>query len=103
MESVLAALINAAAKVTTTVLKRRPRTSEDPHPVPGAPRTSTTTFATRTVYYRSEPHRFLNFGGRRCRIEPLSGGQSFLAPTHELFHDCDRLRRITRETIVSQP
>jgi len=35
-----------------------------------------------------------------CRIEPVEGGQSFLAPTHELFHDAEQTLRMTRESIV---
>jgi hypothetical protein len=56
--------------------------------------------STRIVYYNGVQYRFLNFGGRNCRIEPMEGGQSFLAPTHELFHDAEQTRRITRESII---
>ncbi|HUQ68454.1 MAG TPA: hypothetical protein VM165_02960 [Planctomycetaceae bacterium] len=58
---------------------------------------------TRIVYYQEAQYRFLNFRGKNCRIEPIDGGQSFLAPTHELFHDPERTRRINRESIVVQP
>jgi hypothetical protein len=54
----------------------------------------------RTVYYLEQQHRFLNFGGKNCRIEPMTGGPSFKAPTHEIFHDKEQTRRITRESIV---
>jgi hypothetical protein len=54
----------------------------------------------RVVYYKDAQYRFLKFGGKNCRIEPMNGGQSFLAPTHELFHDPEQKRRVTRDSIV---
>jgi hypothetical protein len=54
----------------------------------------------RVVYYKGAQYRFLNFGGKNCRIEAMEGGQSVLAPTHELFHDPEQTRRVTRDSIV---
>jgi hypothetical protein len=57
-------------------------------------------FGTRFVYYKGVQYRFLNIGGKNCRIEPIEGGQSCLAPTHDLFHDAEQTQGITRESIV---
>lgn len=54
----------------------------------------------RRVYFKGDEYRFLNFGGKNSRIEPLGGGPSFLAPTHELFHDSAQHRRVSRDSVV---
>jgi len=55
----------------------------------------------RTVYYQGRKFRFCGFGPSNCRIEPLDGSKpSFLVPTHQLFHDAEGKRRITRDSIV---
>lgn len=101
MESVLAAVIGAVATITVAVLKLR--STQRRNQASAARQASIAAVGSRLVFYRGDEHRFLNFGGRNCRIEPLAGGPSFLAPTHELFHDRDGRARITRDTIVARP
>ncbi len=54
----------------------------------------------RRVYYKGNLLRFLNFGGKRSRVQPVEGGESLLVPTHELYHDKEELIPITRDSIV---
>lgn len=103
--SIFAALITAAATVlaaTITLLPwllRREQSTGASGSASSEPNVANRARC-RTVYYQGKPHRFLNFGGKNCRIEPLEDGDSFLAATHELFHDPEQTRRITRESIV---
>ena len=65
----------------------------------GTPRTG----SGRRVYFNGAEYSFLNYGGRKSRVEPIRGGGSFLAPTAELYHDPAETERITRDSIVSKP
>jgi hypothetical protein len=102
---IIAALITGAATVIATGLALLPAllrkrvdkaNLESYSPMPDGTGGSRTRF----VYYKGTRYRFLNFGGQNCRIEPIEGGQSSLAPTHELFHDQKQTRRVTRDSIV---
>jgi hypothetical protein len=93
-----ATIIAAAIAILPRLLRREP-----PSPSAGSSLSvsdGTSVTGERCVYYHHVKHRFLNFRGKNCRIEPMDGGASFLAPTHELFHDPEQKRRITRESIV---
>lgn len=102
---VIAALITGAATVIAALIAILPRRQRK-EPVSSFPSLSSpasefgVASGIRAVYYQGAKYRFLNFGGKSCRIEPMEDGRSFLAPTHELFHDPQQIRRITRESIV---
>jgi hypothetical protein len=104
--TIIVALISGVAMVTAAAIAIIPmlRGTEGPGPTPEPqPPAGSRAGGARTVYYLGTQYRFLNFGGNNSRIEPLAGLQSFLAPTHELFHDSRQTQRITRETIVVNP
>ena len=103
--AIIVALITGAATVIASTIAILPKwLREKPvSPVPGSSSPGSQgkgTSGTRLVYYQGVQYRFLNFGGKNCRIEPMGDGQSFLAPTHELFHDLEQTQRITRDSIV---
>jgi hypothetical protein len=103
--AIIVALITAVATVIAAAIAILPRVLRKVpvNPLPGSSSPASEgggASNTRRVYFKGAQYRFLNFGGKNCRIEPAEGGQSFLAPTHELFHDAEQTRRITRESIV---
>lgn len=56
----------------------------------------------RRVFYNGNLLRFLNFGGKKSRVQAVDGGKSFLVPTHKLFHDKEAKTPVTRDSIVIQ-
>lgn len=105
METLATALITAGATVAAAAITALARRQRPTAPTKGVPRTEQRPVqgAARVVYYEGTEYRFLNFGGKNSRIAPVDGGESFLAPTHELFHDRAAQRRITRDSIVAHP
>ena len=88
--AIIVALITAAATVIAAAIAILPKVlrKEPVNPLPSSTSTvsdGNTASCTRNVYYKAARYRFLNFGGKNCRIEPMEGGKSFLAPTHELL------------------
>lgn len=102
--TIIAAIITGAATVLAAVIGlqfwRRWRFIEAPKARNRELNTENSSAESRIVYYRGVAHRFLNFGGKHCRIERLDGSPSFLGLTHEMFHDIEQKRRITRDSIV---
>jgi len=101
----IVALITGAATVIAAAIAILPKwvRKEPVGPLPGSSSPvsdASGASGTRVVSSKGGHYRFLNFGGKNFRIEPMEGGQSFLAPTLELFHDADQTRRITRESII---
>jgi len=82
----------AAALIAVRVKPPVSATSNERPPIGSA--------VSRTAFYQGRAHRFLKFGGQNCRIEALDGSPSFLAPTHEIFHDQNGTQRITRDSVV---
>lgn len=102
---IIVALITGAATVIAAAIAVLPRRLRNEPVTPASDSSPRKTQAngtsrSRFVYYNGLQYRFLNFGGKNCRIEPIEGGQSFLAPTHELFHNAEQTQRITRDSIV---
>ena len=105
---VLIALISGAAVILAGVigilpfLRRRKTSTQVADLVNNSSSIQLPQGDTRRVYYNGNMLRFLNFGGKRSRVQAVDGGESFLVLTHKLFHDKEALIPVTRDSIVIQ-